>query len=168
MGKKRILPKYKIEDKTKKVVKNSATGLKLNPKYWDDPVYHYLSALKKSAIETKSALEIARVDDLIKKVVNTSITEIEYNSLLEQYRQFKKMRKKQKQVQQQKPAQIEETARLNISELKRRIFNPQTSPENMIKALEMLPKDERVKTVGRLTAFLRSKILPYLKQKGYR
>ncbi len=84
-------------------------------------------------------------------------------------RVFERMRKveKKKQVHQRPVQSVIEKSMVNVQELKRRIFNPQTSPKNMVKALEALPADERKKVIHDLTSFLRSKIQPYLKQQGY-
>ena len=56
---------------------------------------------------------------------------------------------------------------MNVSELKKRIFNPQVSRENVIKALEALPAGERRVTIAGLPSGLRRKLGEYLKDGGH-
>ena len=91
-----------------------------------------------------------------------------YFLLADQRRTAEATLKRQKQ-QQFKGKQLpqRETSTVNVPELKRRIFNTQTSQENMVKALEAMPKADREKTIKGLTPFLRSKVAKYLASHGY-
>ena len=140
--------------------------------YWEDPVYRCLAGLHRVAQTSGNNSEVARLAELLQKVADKSLADeiyfkldaerkvIQKKTKLEQKKQQKGMLVSSKLAVQSQPS-------VNIIELKKRIFNPQTSPQNMIKALEALPVDERKKTVSSLTSFLRGKITKYLQSKGY-
>ncbi|MFH1573592.1 MAG: hypothetical protein ABIG68_06380, partial [Acidobacteriota bacterium] len=77
-------------------------------------------------------------------------------------------RKRQKEArkrQRKRPTRVsatEPSAPVNVADLKRRIFNPQVSRENVIKALEALPTEERRATIAGLPPGLRRKLGKYL------
>jgi len=78
-------------------------------------------------------------------------------------------RRKQERKRQQTgpPAGADSAERgpsLNVGDLKKRIFNPHVSRDNMIKALEALPARERAETIAGLPPGLKRKLGKYLKE----
>lgn len=138
--------------------------------YWEDPVYHFVMALRKQAQKMKRTEEDARLGNLAQQIVNRAIDPQEYVHLMEQYRVFRQEQRRERKKQQPRVVVIlskEKGPTQDIYALKRRIFNIHTSTENMIKAIEALPKEERQRTVKKLTPYLRSRIEVYLREHGY-
>ena len=80
-------------------------------------------------------------------------------------------RQRQQRKRQPKPRRIpaapaERPPSVNVADLKRRIYNPHVSRENVIKALEALPPAERRATIAGLPPGLRRKLGGYLKGRG--
>lgn len=140
--------------------------------YFQDPVYHFVSRQHREASLANNQEVVQKWGDLMHKLSEGSLPDNIYFQLEGERRaeeqRLKQERKKHSQAQgQRRPEEKIEKSGVNVAELKKRVFNPQTSPENMVKALEALPVQERKKVIGNLTAFLRSKIQQYLKSHGY-
>lgn len=160
--------RIKLESERRQEPKSQVPQLPRN--YWEDPVYHFVMALRKQAQKMKRMEEDARLGNLAQQIVNRAIDPQEYVHLMEQYRVFRQEQRKEKKKQQPRIVVIpskEMVPTQDIYALKRRIFNVHTSTDNMIKAIEALPKEERRRTVKKLTPFLRSRIEVYLREHGY-
>ena len=78
----------------------------------------------------------------------------------------KRHKQRQKRRGDLRPIQASRSERassVNVADLKKRIFNPQVSRENVIKALEALPPKEKKATIAGLPPGLRRKLEGYLK-----
>lgn len=136
--------------------------------YWEDPVYKFVSREHRLATQSGKPEEALRFADLMDKLAKGILPDDEYFRLAEQRRVAEAVLKRQRQQQfKGKTFPTEEKPTVNVGDLKRRVFNIQTSPENMVKALEAMPKGDREKTIKGLTPFLRSKIAKYLASHGY-
>ena len=135
--------------------------------YWEDPVYHYLSRRHRSAVATGDGSEVVRFDGFMQELVNRTMPDEVYWQLdaegkaeREKQQQERKKRRKQSPP---RPSEIESSPSVNVADLKKRIFNPRVSRQNVIKALEALPPRERKATITRLPPSLRRKLGQYLK-----
>ena len=135
--------------------------------YWEDPVYRYLSRHHRTAVDNADDTGAAQFLELMEQLVSGSMPDDVYWEL---DTEAKADRKRQKQIrkQQQKAPRVhtsadEQTPPVNVAELKRRIFSPNVSRENVIKALEALPGTERKATIAGLPPGLRRKLGEYLK-----
>ena len=137
--------------------------------YFQDPVFHYVSGLCHEAQSRHQEDQIRLFSEYMQQLSEQRMPDALYFQLESQRKEFERMRKAEKKISAKGPREFrpQEKPTVNVADLKKRIFNTQTSPENMIKALELLPSDERKKTILSLTAFLRSKIPGYLKSHGY-
>jgi hypothetical protein len=135
--------------------------------YWEDPVFRFLSRQHRIAQDSRNGTEAVRLGELLQKVMQGTLPDEEYFRIMEDRRIAESALKKQKGKHGQ-PVISEKVQKpgVNIGELKRRIFNAQTSAENMIKAMDALPKEERIRTARSLPPFLRSKIAGYLKNRN--
>ena len=142
---------------------------RLNPKkYWDHPVYQHLSKRLRIAQERNPA-EAAQISLTIQALMSGKISHAKLEELDLQRRELAKADKveRKKQVAHFVPKKKEKGGpKINTTELKKRIFNAQTSKENMVKAFEKLPREDRINVAKSLTPFLRSKIAKYLERKG--
>ena len=146
-------------------------SVRLNVFYWEDPVYRYVSRLCKQAHSISRPVEAARLAELMQRLVSKSLPDNIYFMLDVERRQAQKQQKQERKKKQRDGGRLvgkkNSVPAVNVAELKKRVFNPQTSQHNMIRALEAMPADERGKTIENLTSFLRSKIVSWLKKKGY-
>ena len=139
-----------------------------NLPYWEDPVYRYVSGLHKRVQIKGNAAELSRLAELMQKIVNKSLSDEIYFKLDADRKEFQRKMKQLRKKQQKSDHIVSKDSSapsINIAELKRRIFNPQTSSQNMIKALEAMPAEDRKKTIQSLTPYLKSKIAKYLQSK---
>ena len=113
--------------------------------HWDDPVYHYLSRQHHSALDAEDAQEAARIDKFMQELVNQSMSDEQYWQFDEEAKADRKKRKQEQNHRRKPPTTNPSTAEgsINVADLKKRIYNPQVSRENTIKALEALPPKER-------------------------
>jgi len=165
------VPRRKKQEKKPKLPEQKKP-LRPNVQYWEDPVYRYVSGRYKTAQAAGNHAEVALFAEFMQKIVGKSLPDEVYFRLDTERKAFqqqqKKERKKGREVNALKQRQVTEPrSAINVAELKRRVFNPQTSSQNMIKALEAMPTDERKKTIRSLTSFLKSKIAKYLQSRGY-
>ena len=138
--------------------------------YWEDPVYRYVSRRHRSALADGDCTEAARFDELMQQLAGGSMPDELYWQLDAEARAEGK-RQRQQRKRQPKPRRIpaapaERPPSVNVADLKRRIYNPHVSRENVIKALEALPPAERRATIAGLPPGLRRKLGGYLKGRG--
>ncbi|MFA5763990.1 MAG: hypothetical protein WC915_04210 [archaeon] len=141
---------------------------KINPKkYWEHPIYQHLAKKLRDAQKVNSEAEISRLSLTIQALMSGKLTMVELHELemqrREQVKSSKAERKKNNTIHQPK---INEST-TNLTDLKKRIFNPQTSQANMIKSFDRLPKDSQISVAKSLTPFLRSKMSKNLEKKGF-
>ncbi len=138
--------------------------------YWEDPVYRYVSRRHKSAAGAEEGPEAERFDGLMQQLVNESMPDETYWQLDEEAkedrRKQKQKRKRQKGPQPARDSAADRPPSVNVADLKKRIFNPIVSRDNVIKALEALPPGERKSTIAGLPPGLRRKLGNYLKEGG--
>ncbi len=137
-------------------------------KYWEHPVYQHLSKRLRVAQEANASHEVTKISSMIQGLMSGKLTMVELHELDAQRREHAKLEKAERKKQgAQFIPQKKDVIRpaVNTSELKKRIFNPQTAQANMIKAFERLPRDEQLAVAKSLTPFLRSKIAKYLEIK---
>ena len=160
----------KGKDRQKKQPETARPAVRPNVPYWEDPVYRFVSGMHRKAQTVGNQADVARMAELMQRLVNKSLPDDTYLKLDAERRAYQQKEKQERKKMQKGKVERQVTElrpSVNVAELKRRIFNPQTAPQNMIKALEALPADERKKTVQSLTPFLRSKIAKYLQSRGY-
>jgi len=133
--------------------------------YWEDPVYRYLSRGHRSATEAGDAPEAARLAGLVEAIVNGAMPDELYAELEAEARADRKRRRQERKGRGRRPpaSAAEEAQPVNVADLKKRIFNPHVSRENVIKALEAMPPAERKATIAGLPPGLRRKLGDYLK-----
>jgi len=150
-----------------------AHGPTIMPKgpYWQNPVYQFMARTQRNAQTMGNTAEMQRASAIMQEIVENRISAEKYAELealrIESERRAKSERKKQASANfNPNAARKEESIQtgVNVAEVKRRLFNLQTSPQNMIRELEKLPAAQRKEIAASLTVFLRSKIAPYLKQ----
>jgi len=133
--------------------------------YWEDPVYRHVSRRHRSAVDAEDGPEAERFDGLMQQLVNGSMADELYWQLDGEARADRKRQKQERKQRGSPPrrAFVEEQAPgINVDDLKRRIFNPHVSRENVIKALEALPPAERKATIAGLPPGLKKKLGNYL------
>jgi hypothetical protein len=135
--------------------------------YWADPVYRYLSRLHRSAMTTGDRAEAIRVDELIQKLVERSMPDELYGQLEAEAKADRK-RRQQERKKRGRPLRVRASAAdrppsINVADLKKRVFNPHVSRENVIKALEALSPAERKATIAGMPPGLKRKLGTYLK-----
>ena len=135
--------------------------------YWEDAVYRYVSRRHRSALEAGDSGEAGRLDELMQQLVRSSMADELYWRLDGEARSDRKKRRQERKRQAQpRPPHAgpaERPPSVNVAELKKRIYNPNVSRENVIKALEALPAAERKATISGLPPGLRRKLGSYLK-----
>ena len=108
-----------------------------------------------------------RLDALMQDLVNETMADDVYWELAAEAKADRRQRKQERKRQQKRPParadSAEQGTSLNIGDLKKRIFNPHVSRDNMIKALEALPSRERAETIAGLPPGLKRKLGKYLK-----
>jgi hypothetical protein len=138
--------------------------------FWDDPVYRYVSRRHRAALAAGDGAEAARFDGLMQQLANGSMPDELHQQLEAEAKADRQQRKhERKRRQRSRPTRrptVEPASSVNVAELKRRIYNPHVSRENVIKALEALPAAERSATIAGLPPGLRRKLGGYLKDKG--
>ncbi|NKB69168.1 MAG: hypothetical protein GKR89_19035 [Candidatus Latescibacteria bacterium] len=136
--------------------------------YWDDPVYHFLRRQQADAAD-QDETEAARLDGLVQELVDGAMADDCYWELAEQAQTDRRQRRdarKERRRQAPRRPPVESESAINTAELKRRIYNPQVSRDNVIKALEALPPGQRKATIAGLPPGLRRKLGQYLKDGG--
>ena len=132
--------------------------------HWDDPVFRFVSRQRHSA----EAAEAERLDALMQDLVNRAMSDGVYWELAAEAKADQRRRKQERKRQQTGPPAGADSAErgpsLNVGDLKKRIFNPHVSRDNMIKALEALPARERAETIAGLPPGLKRKLGKYLKE----
>ena len=133
--------------------------------YWEDLVYRYLSRRHRSAADAGDGPEAARFQGLAEALVNGAMPDELYGELEAEARADRKRRRQELKGRLKPPraSGAEEAQSVNVADLKKRIFNPHVSRENVIKALEALPPAERKATIAGLPPGLRRKLGDYLK-----
>jgi hypothetical protein len=133
--------------------------------YWEDPVFRFLSRQRRSAGDL--ATECERLDALMQDLMNGAMSDEVYSELAaEATADRRKKKQDRKQRKSRRPVSVDPAGQRpsrNIRDLKKRIFNPHVSRENMIKALEALPAGERAATIAGLPPGLKRKLGNYLK-----
>jgi hypothetical protein len=138
-------------------------------RYWEHPTFQFLSKRQRLAQAANNVAELERINANLQKFMEGKMSEAELIKIEEMRKDSVKSEKAERRKQQKgfKPRVVEEVhSQINTAELKKRIFNPQTSPQNMMMAFEKLPADERKRVAKSLTPYLRSKIPKYLESKG--
>ena len=139
--------------------------------YWEDPVYRHVSRRHRAATSAGCDAEAARLDALMQQLVNASMPDDLYWQLDAEARAERKRQRRERKRQSKPPptheAVAQRSAGVNVADLKKRIFNPRVSRENVIKALESLPPAERRATIASLPPGLRRKLGGYLKGRGH-
>lgn len=134
--------------------------------YWEDPVYHYLSRRHRSDVAAGEDPEALHLDGLMQELVNGSMSDELYWQLDAEAKADRKNRqqerKKRRKPSPTGPSAVKGSPSVNVADLKKRIFNPHVSRENVIKALEALPPAERKATIASLPPGLRRKLGQYL------
>jgi len=133
--------------------------------YWEDPVYRYLSRRHRSAADAGDGPEAARFQGLAEALVNGAMPDGLYGELEAEARADRKRRRQERKGRRKPPptgaSGAEEAQSVNVADLKKRIFNPHVSRENVIKALEALPPAERKAMIAGLPPGLRRKLGDY-------
>ena len=131
--------------------------------YWEDPVYRYLSRRHRLAADGPEAVG---TEGHMQALVDQCMSDELYWRLDAEARADRKTRaEERKRRRKPSPRRTPADDRLpsvNVSELKKRIFNPHVSRENVIKALGALPAAERRATIAGLPPGLRRKLGSYL------
>jgi hypothetical protein len=169
-----LLYKQKGIIMSSKEEKQAPTAARPTVSYWEDPVYPYLVRCHHAAVDRGDEVEAAHFEELMQELINESMQDEQYWQLDVEEKLDRKQRKqerKQQGKQQRKSAPIlsalvDEAPALTITNLKKRIFNPAVSRENVIKALEALPPGERKATIAGLPPGLIRKLGSYLKSGG--
>ena len=133
--------------------------------YWEDPVFRYVSRRHRSAVDAGDGPEAERFDRLMQQLVSGSMPDESYWQLDGEAKAERKRQKQERKRRATPPKRAsgeERTPGANVEDLKRRIFNPHVSRENVIKALEALPPAERKATIAGLPPGLRKKLGNYL------
>lgn len=132
--------------------------------YWDDPVFRFISRQRRSTGD--DAAECERLDALLQDLMNGAMGDQVYWELAAEAKADRTKRKQdRKRKQIRSPAGVDSTEQRssrNTRDLKKRIFNPHVSRENMIKALEALPPRDRAATIAGLPPGLKRKLGKYL------
>ena len=135
--------------------------------YWEDPVYRYVSRRHRSALAAGDDAEAERFDALMQQLANAAMPDELYRQLDAEAGEDRKRRKQSRKRRAKPPAKRPpddgQNPSVNVADLKRRIYNPHVSRENVIKALEALPTAERRSTIAGLPPGLRRKLGDYLK-----
>lgn len=138
--------------------------------YWEDPVCRYVSRRHRLAAANGDSAESKRLEGLMQALADGSMPDALHEQLRAEAKADKKKRGQDRKRQRKSPparaSRINRAASVNVAELKKRIFNPQVSRENVIKALEALPPAERKATIAGLPPGLRHKLESYLKGRG--
>ena len=143
--------------------KQAAAAARSAVPYWEDPVYSYLSRQHRASIDANDHVATAHFDGLIQELCNQTLSDELYEQLDADARADKKKRKLEGKKRRSPPSAMDPSPSVNVADLKKRIFNPQVSRENVIKALEALPPSERKATIAGLPPGLRRKLGSYLK-----
>jgi hypothetical protein len=139
--------------------------------YWEDPVYRHVSRRHRAATSAGCDAEAARLDALMRQLVNASMPDDLYWQLDAEARAERNRQRRERKRQPKPPPTHEALAgratQVNVADLKKRIFNPRVSRDNVVKALEALPSAERKATIASLPPGLRRKLGGYLKGRGH-
>ncbi len=155
-----------MSDATGKEGAGRASGRPDGP-YWEDPVYRYLSRRHRTAGASSDDSEAARSLGLMEELVNGTMADDAYWDLDAEAKAARKRQREERKQQGKRPPKRalpdEQASAVNVAELRRRIFSPNVSRENAIKALDALPSAERKATIVGLPPGLRRKLGEYLK-----
>ena len=145
--------------------RGASASPELEGHYWDDPVYCYLSRLRRSALIAGDNSEAARLGGEIEEFVGGSMPDERYRELEADARAANRIKRQERKRKAKRPTRHKADTKpvgVNVADMKRRIFNPEVSRENVIKALEGLPPAERRATIAGLPPGLRRKLGTYL------
>jgi len=139
--------------------------------YWEDLVYRYVSRRHRAAASAGDDAETERFGVLMQQLADGAMPDDLYWQLDAEARANRKRQRQERKQQRRQPRPVhspgtEQTPAVNVADLKKRIFNPNVSRENVIKALEALPSAERKATIAGLPPGLRRKLADYLKRRG--
>jgi len=110
--------------------------------------------------------ESSRLDTLMGDLISKSMPDGLYWELDEEAREDRKERKRERKGRSEHPPDAGfQGPGINTADLKKRIFNPNVTRENVIKALEALPPAEKKATIAGLPPGLRRKLGTYLKSR---
>ena len=147
--------------------KQAPTAARPAVPYWEDPVYPYLVRRHHSAADTGDDTEAVHFEGLMQELINRSMTDELYWQLDAEAKVDRKKRKHERKQRRKPsptpPSVVDGAPAVTIANLKKRIFNPSVSRENVIKALEALPPAERKATIAGLPPGLIRKLGTYLK-----
>ena len=124
-----------------------------------------MSRRHRSAVDAEDGHEAEHFDGLMQQLVNGSMPDEPYWQLdgeAKADRKRQKQERKRRSTPPKRPSGEERGPGANVEDLKKRIFNPHVSRENVIKALEALPPAERKATIAGLPPGLRKKLGNYL------
>ena len=135
--------------------------------YWEDRAYQYVSRRHRSAVDSGDDTEATRLATLMAAFVSGTVPEDIYEQLSAEAKadRDKQKQERKKHGKSHPPRVVNDcdTATVNVSDLKRRIFSSNVSRENIIRALEALPPAEKKATIAGLPPGLRRKLGEYLK-----
>ncbi len=134
--------------------------------YWEDPVFRYLSRKHRLVVAEEDGPEADRVSRLLDGFVAGRIEEGIYKALEVEAKEDRKEQRRRRKGKSRPPLYSKKEdldSSVNIADLKRRIFNPHVSRENVIKAIEALPPKERKATIASFPPGLRRRLEGYLK-----
>ena len=135
--------------------------------YWEDAAFRYVSRGHRQAMDAGDDPEAERFDALMQQFVNEALPDELYWQLKAEAKaerdQLRHERKQQPKPHAAHASAHEQVPPVNVADLKKRIFNPNVSRDNVIKALEALPPAERKSTIAGLPPGLRRKLGDYLK-----
>lgn len=169
MPKKRIPPKLHFGERVERVEKPKPQPPRAVVKYWEDPVYGYLSVLKRKAESSGNLRRSQSISGLMQQIIDNRMRENIYAKLLKARKSLKQEIKRERQKT-QKPVIRPEKQAVDpdaIKRLKATVFNYQASLANVIKAFEALPEKERKEIVEKAPPYLRKRLASYWKEKGY-
>ncbi|MFA4907401.1 MAG: hypothetical protein WC602_03960 [archaeon] len=171
MGRKPIPPGIKVCKLPESVKKPASAQFPQKPlNYWERPAYKHLAFLKRVAEQAGNAAEIQRVANLMQQAMNGKLPSDLAEKLSSDYKEHRKEvsvkeseRRREQRMEEKKGGKIG----VNVSKLTQRIWNPQTSLENVIAAFEALPRQDKERLVQNISPFLKRRLGAYLKKKGY-
>ncbi len=139
-------------------------------KYWEHPLYQHLSRRLKTAKVQNDLKQIQEISTLTQGLINNSLsieqlTRLERDRIEEIKRLKGEKRKKQSKFVPKKTEELSEP-QINIYKLKQKIFNNNSSLENVIEAMNKLPRTERADVAKKLPFHLRAKLRKYLESNG--
>lgn len=159
-----------MSDATEKEGRDHAPRKPAEP-YWEDPVYRYVSRRHRSADGAGDSLAADNFAGFMQELVDGSMSAELYRQLDEEAKAERRRQRDERKSKGRRPPKdtvaVGRAPSVNIADLKKRIFNPQVSRDNVIKALEALPPREKKATIAGFPPGLRRKLGDYLKGGGH-